>query len=87
MTINTTGAGLAIKVVRLNNRCGLSETGNELRAENLGEDTGTGGGICFAHNMFDVFFNSLLRNIQGIGNLFVGPALCQMLNYGVLPVG
>ena len=36
-------------------------------------NSGACGGLCFSHNMFDVFFRGLYRDADGVSNLLIGP--------------
>ena len=53
----------------------------------MNENACPGGGIGFSHDVFNVFFHGLLGNLKGVRDLFVGPALCQVLNDGLFAIG
>ena len=58
-----------------------------LRIEDVNENSCPGRGVSFSHDMFDVFFHGLFGNQEGVRDLFIGPALCQVLNDGLLAIG
>ena len=64
----------------------LSRYGS-LRIEDVNEDSCPGRGIGFSHDVLDVFFHGLFGNQKGVGDLFIGPPLCQVLNDGLFPIG
>jgi len=53
----------------------------------MNEDSCPGRGIGFSHDVLDVFFHGLFGNLKGVGDLFVGPPLCQVLNDGLFAIG
>lgn len=57
-----------------------------LRIKDLDKNACPSGSVRFSHDMFDVFFYGLLCDLKGIGNFFIRPPLCQMLNYRLLTV-
>jgi len=52
-----------------------------LGIKDLDKNACPSGSVRFSHDMFDVFFYGLLCDLEGIGNFFIRPPLCQMFNY------
>ena len=53
----------------------------------MNEDSCPGRGVGFSHDVLDVLFHGLFGNLKGVCDLFVGPALCQVLNDGLFAIG
>lgn len=55
--------------------------------QDLHKNAGAGGGLGLLHDVLDVLFDGLLHDAQFDGDLFVGPALDQLLDHSLLAVG
>lgn len=55
--------------------------------EDLDEDASSGSRSRLSHDVFDVFFNCLFRDEEGVGYFFVGPPLSQIFHNGLLSIG
>lgn len=53
----------------------------------MNEDPCSGRGISLSHNVLDVLFHCLFRNLKGVSDFFVSPPFCQMFNDGLFPIG
>lgn len=53
----------------------------------MNEDACSGRGVRFSHDVFDVFFHGLLSNLKRVRDFFIRPALCQVLDDGLLAIG
>ncbi len=47
-----------------------------LSVEYLDKDAGSRGGICFPHDVLNVFFDGLFGNLQRVRNFLICPAFC-----------
>ena len=59
----------------------------KLGIEDVNEDSCPGCGIGFSHDVFDVFFHSLLSNLEGVRDFLVSPPLSEVLNDGLFAIG
>ena len=58
-----------------------------LGAEDLGQDSGAGGGLGFLHDVLDVLFDCLFGDPKRVRDLLVCPALSEMFDHSLLAVG
>ena len=58
-----------------------------LRIEDVNEYSGSGRGVGFSHDVFNVFFDRLFSDLKSVCDLFVRPSLGQMLNNGLFAIG
>ena len=58
-----------------------------LRIEDLNEDTGPGGGVGLAHDVFNVFLDGLFGDLKRIRNFLVCPPFGQMLDHRLFTIG
>ena len=46
----------------------------------MDKDSGSGGGVGLSHDVFDVLFNGLLRDLKCVCNLFICPAFSKVFH-------
>ena len=52
----------------------------------MDQDPGSCGGVCFSHDVFNVFFDRLLGDLERVGDFFICPPLCQVFHDRLFPI-
>lgn len=52
----------------------------------MDKNSRSGGGVCFPHDVFDVFLDGLFGNFESVRNFLVRPPLREVFDYRLLSV-